>query len=314
MDNLQQQPRKNRRRSDRIEAPELFVSVKRKRWLIFEEYLDVETMDVNRGGVGIISGDLKLKLLEKVRLHLDYDAEEYFISGVVVYVQEREGLEFYGIMFTQLPHQFEELLDTLLERSAEESIEIVDEVDMASYQKTQKISIADIIKSRQILRAKRIGQAAILKAQNNTRNIKAISDSSLEDLESVSEVLNKSQTVPDTQRRVDVRYNARLLTVRARSRGLASFVDFITTEASDVSLGGLSLSTPATDPRLGEKIRLELRYKDMVLRASGLITYYSPKGDQHQYGIQFTMVPVKLKSLIKILAANSDKNSQVAVK
>ncbi len=313
MDNSQLQPRKNRRRSDRVEALDLFVSIKRRRWLVFEEYLDVETMDVNRGGLGIISGDMKLKLLENIRMHVDYDAEEYFISGVVVYIHEREGLEFYGVMFTQLPHQFEHLLDKLLEKVTHETKAVL-ELDMEQYEKTQKINIADIIKSRQILRAKRIGMEAIIKAQNNTRNIKAVSDSSEEKLESISEELDKFETVLDTQRRVDIRYAATSLIVRARSRGLASFVDFITTEASDVSLGGLSFTTRATDPRLGEKVRLELKYKDMVLRASGLITYYNLKGGRHQYGVQFTMVPVKLKSLVTILSSDSDKNSQVVVK
>jgi len=310
MENLQLQPRRNRRRSHRVETLDLFVSIKRVRWLIFEEYLDVETMDINRGGIGFITGDMKLKLLENIRMHIDYDAEEYFISGVVVYQHEREGLEFYGIMFTQLPHQFEALLDKLLERASHESNEAL-ELDTEQYEKTQKINISDIIKSRQILRAKRIGMAAIIKAQNNTRNIKAISATSDEELESVSDEINKYQAIPDTQRRVEIRYPAEALTVRVRSRGLANFVDFILTEASDISLGGLSFSTRSNDPRLGEKVRLELRYKGMVLRASGLITYFNPKGNRQQYGIQFTMVPVKLKSLITILAANNDKNSQL---
>ena len=76
---------KNRRRTSRVEMPDLFVSVKRKRWLVFEEYVDVETMDINRGGLGIIASDLELKLLENIRFHFEYDGAEYFIGGVVVY-------------------------------------------------------------------------------------------------------------------------------------------------------------------------------------------------------------------------------------
>lgn len=313
MDVIETSPKKNRRRSERIEAPDLFVSVKRKRWLVFEEYIDVETLDVNRGGVGIIASDLKLKLLENVRLHFDFDGEEYFISGIVVYQNSREGLEFYGIMYTQLPHQFEDLLGRLLAEAALDDRED-DVLQMEDLQKTQKIDIADIIKSKQIRRAKRIGNAAISKAKNATRQIKAIAKSNKEKLESVSTELSKLDTIPDTQRRIDPRYPAQLLGVRIRSRGLASFVDFIKTDATDVSLGGISLSTKTSVSRLGEKVRLELKYKNMVLRASGLITYFCEKDGQYHYGVQFTMVPMKMRSLIRIMQASEDRSNQAAAK
>jgi len=313
MDELQQKSIKNRRRSDRVEAPDLFVSVKRKRWLVFEEYIDVETMDVNRGGVGIIGSDLSLKLLENVRLHFDYDAEEYFISGVVVYQHERDGLEFYGIMFTQLPPQFEDLLGRLLAQYSFDTIE-ANEDEMSQFEKTQQIDIADIIKSRQIRRAKRIGLEAVEKAKGATREVQDRANTNRQKLEAVASDLNQSVVIPDTQRRIDARFNADVLSMRARNRGLASFVDFVEAEASDISLGGISFSTKSTDPRLSEKLRLEIKYKGMVLRASGLITYYSAKGDRNYYGVQFTMVPMKMKSLISIIKASGQKSDQAIAK
>jgi len=313
MNELNQNTRKNRRRSDRVEAPDLFVSVKQKRWLVFEEYIDVETMDVNRGGVGIIASDLNLNLLENVRLHFDYDAEEYFISGVVVYQHERDGLEFYGVMFTQLPPQFENLLGRLLAQYSFDTNE-PNEEETGKFEKTQQIDFADVIKSRQMLRAKQIGLDAVEKARNATRQVKDIAESNRKKIDAVASEIIQSTTIPDSQRRVEARYQSDLLGIRARSRGLASFVDFIDTEALDISMGGVSFSTRSTDPRLGEKVRLELKYKNMVLRASGLITYFGVKDNRNQYGVQFTMVPTKLKSLIKIVEENSQKSKQAIAK
>jgi hypothetical protein len=69
-----------------------------------------------------------------------------------------------------------------------------------------------------------------------------------------------------------------------------------------------------SEPRLNEKVRLELKYKNMVLRASGLVSYIKDENGRINYGVQFTMVPTKMKSLIRIMAANSQNKTHAAVK
>lgn len=304
---------KNRRRSSRVEAPDLFVSVKKKRWLVFEEYIDVETMDINRGGVGMIASDLNLKLLENVRLHFDYENGEYFIGGVVVYKHERDGLEFYGVMFTQIPHQFEVLLGDLIDGVADDGI-VAEKAGMGDHEKTQKINIADVIHARQVERSKHLGNAAVEDARKARHLVKKISQTARETLDEVSSEINAAKTVPDTQRRVDARFSTDVLGVRVRSRGLASFVDFVSAEPGDISFGGLSFSMSTSEPRLHEKVRIELKYKNMVLRASGLVSYIKEENDRINYGVQFTMVPTKMKSLIRIMAANKQTNAHAAAK
>ena len=301
---------KNRRRTSRVEIPDLFVSVKRKRWLVLEEYIDVETMDINRGGIGVIASDLDLKLLENIRFHFEYDAGEYFIGGVVVYKYDREGLEFYGVMFTQIPHQFETLLTRLIDESTSEDVVI----DMAQHEKTQKINFADIIKARQLNRSKKLGQSAIADARKTSEYLKKLVETQREKIDQVADDVNQSSTVPDTQRRLEVRYSTDVLVVRVRSRGLASFVDFIPTEPCDISFGGVSFSIAESEPRLSEKVRLELRYKNMVLRASGLVSYVEANDGRINYGVQFTMIPTKMNSLLKIMAANDSLDNQVVSK
>lgn len=282
----------DRRRKARINVSGLEVSIELKRWKIFKEYVECNTTNINQGGIGIIASDLKLLPFQKVRLKMIYHGdsyleEEYYITGTVAYQYQLDGLEFYGITFIQVPPQFDSLIEKWFARTQSEEDRFRQSLPLSETKAAQKALVK--------------GDAVFTPIQTplDTSPVEPSDHDISTQVADTSE--DGTRVVFGTQRRIENRYPVSGLKVKVRNRGLMYFADFVEGDGVDISLGGISFATPKDAGRLVDRVRLEILYKEKVLRADGLVSYFSARETENHYGVQFTMVPLKLASLVKII-------------
>ena len=287
-------PKFDKRRFPRVHVPNLEVSIERIWWRFFKDYHECEPMNLCEGGVGLIGSEVKLSKLDQVRLKINYFEEEHFVHGVVTFNYEKDGLEFYGIEFNQIDETLADSIKTWFAETNDQSQ-----------------------RATQIKRKNPSGAANQSNPETEAFVGPRNTDTALQDKSEAAEVLidqTESNTFTASPRqiqqeqRMSKRYYTSGLVVRVRNWGLANFEDFIDGEVADISLGGIGFLATISGQNLTDRVRLEIAYKDKVLRAVGEVVANRLQEQTNRYSIKYTMVPVKLRSLMKIIAANDRKN------
>jgi len=106
---------RNRRQEFRTKIPELEAAVRKQSLLPGKDFTVCQTVDIDRGGIAVISSTLTLQIGDKVTLRLHYDERQYIINGIISYHHPHDTVNQYGIIFIHVPYEFDTLLDTLLE-------------------------------------------------------------------------------------------------------------------------------------------------------------------------------------------------------
>jgi c-di-GMP-binding flagellar brake protein YcgR len=287
-------PKSDKRHFPRIYVPNLEVSVERPWWRFFKNYHECEPVNLCEGGVGLIASDANLSKQDQVRLKINYFEEEHFAYGVVTFKEEKDGLEFYGIEFNQVDERLAESIKIWFAEVKEQSQSAtetkgINPPDTAILSNPQTEAVADPQNTDTVL-------------QDKSEAAEVLIDQDLSD-KATSQSKGERQ-----EQRTSKRFNAPGLAVRVRNWGLANFEDFIKGEVADISLGGIGFQATASGQHLTDRVRLEITYKDKVLRAVGEVVANRSQEQADRYSIKYTMVPVKLSSLMKIIAANDRKN------
>lgn len=104
----------NRRCESRLQAPALQLRLRRA-GLLGGPYRPCEILDIDRGGLGLRGRGLKLRVGDKVNLRLHDGHSDYSAAGVVSYRQKRrKGVVQYGVVFIQVPHELDCLIEALM--------------------------------------------------------------------------------------------------------------------------------------------------------------------------------------------------------
>lgn len=270
---------KERRRGDRVKVPGLEVSIEKKRWLVFEDFEQCAAIDVNQGGVGLVTEKMHLELFQPIRLKINYFTDEFFIAGSVVHEYAKDGFEFYGVAFHDLPKELSALIQDWCRQPTMSSMEVSREAtEIGRSVLTHERGSADK------------PQAQTQKAKRGAGEDPAVDARTAQPAQSDSDAPDK--------RRSEIRLPAGTLTIRVRNRGLSHFTDFYEAEVVDISFGGVGIVARNGAENFDGKVRLELIKDGIKYRADGRVAHATANGQGLHYGIQYTMVPPKYKALL----------------
>lgn len=226
------------RNNPRINVPELTGTIRPHEFLQFSKPIPCDIVDINRGGVGIVSARLNLAEAQKVEMRLYYRDFQYHLRGVIGYRYPKNEKTQYGIIFIHIPYELDQLLN--------------------SWFTTNKTKLPP------------------------------------------SDYAPEFQLVAGTQRRIDSRLEASIVTGKICKSSLLVYSSFSDCKLIDLSRIGVGLIT-AERYELAEKVRLELMCDEYACRVEGIVSYVHPTDNGFQYGIDFTATPPRLTHIIEKL-------------
>jgi hypothetical protein len=100
------------RNNPRINVLGLTGTIRPQEFLQFSKPVPCNIVDINRGGVGIVSARLNMTEGQKVEMRLVYRDFQYYLKGVVGYRLPRNGKTQYGIIFIHIPSELDQMLDS----------------------------------------------------------------------------------------------------------------------------------------------------------------------------------------------------------
>lgn len=73
-------------------------------------------VDINKGGIGLYSDNLSLRVLDRVNLRVYHELRSYYIRGIIGYRQEINGGVQYGIIFVKVPGELDLLIKKAMDK------------------------------------------------------------------------------------------------------------------------------------------------------------------------------------------------------
>jgi len=96
-----------RRGAVRMEGVEIHVSMRKMGSTGFKS---CSLLNVTHGGVGLLTDNVNFRILKPVELQMEIKDQQFMLRGLVAYRQLRmEGMQ-YGVIFTHVPFELEQLL------------------------------------------------------------------------------------------------------------------------------------------------------------------------------------------------------------
>jgi len=96
-----------RRGAVRMEGVEINVSMRKMGSTGFK---GCSVLNVTHGGVGLLTDNVNFRILKPVELQVEIKDQQFMLRGLVAYRQLRmEGMQ-YGVIFTHVPFELEQLL------------------------------------------------------------------------------------------------------------------------------------------------------------------------------------------------------------
>lgn len=120
--------------------------------------------------------------------------------------------------------------------------------------------------------------------------------------------MNTLETPPGTARRLAQRVSSPRLTIAVAIKNFFGPVGLVFCELTDLGRGGVGMTSPTLQAKLGQRFDLQLFHGDRVFHARGSVTHRSMLDKPHQYGIAFIFAPPELDTLIDLFVAERRAN------
>ncbi len=96
-----------RRGGVRMEGVEIYVSMRKMGSTSFKR---CSLLNVTHGGVGLLTDNVNFRILKPVEMQMDLKDQQFMLRGLVAYRElKMEGMQ-YGVIFTHVPFELEQLL------------------------------------------------------------------------------------------------------------------------------------------------------------------------------------------------------------
>lgn len=107
----------SRRAEARISTIPLELEIRKSRPFNLGRFHYCTFIDINMGGLGVVSDILNLRILDRVDLRVHHNNKKYFVRGIIGYRQDVSGGVQYGIIFVEVPGELDSQIMSALESS-----------------------------------------------------------------------------------------------------------------------------------------------------------------------------------------------------
>ncbi len=105
----------SRRIEERVDVPGLDVQLKVESIIPRLRFTPCVSTNINRGGIGITTASITLRPLQKVKIRISYRDLALYARGIVGHTDSGDTAGHYGIIFIDVPHELDQLIENLIE-------------------------------------------------------------------------------------------------------------------------------------------------------------------------------------------------------